>query len=101
MSLHQRPQNQSQELADRSSLNNLELASLKAYNLSPEDNIASLTPLPNSIHESLDAQPLTVSQNSAESHSSTPSSESRNNLPDILSRAGSSNNGIIWLTSMS
>lgn len=84
MSSHRRPRNDSQELVDVSSLIDLELASPNTYDPLPEDNIASSTPLPDSAHESLDVEPLNVSQSPAELQSSAPSFRGRNHLTDTL-----------------
>lgn len=82
MTSHQRPQNDSQAAEDRSSLNDLELASPRAYNLMPEETIASSIPLPDSVHESSDAESLTVSHTSPEPDSSTRPYQSKKNPPN-------------------
>ena len=90
MASHQRSRNDSQAAIDRSSLNDLELASPRAYNLLPEEIIASSTPLPDSVGEKSGAESLTVSHTSAESDSSTRSTQSRKNPPNNRAHAVSS-----------
>lgn len=90
MASYQRLRNDPQNLVDRTDLNNIELAALGASNQLLEDTIASSIPLRASVHESSDAESPSISQSLAESRSSTPSSESRNTLPDYFPNAISS-----------
>lgn len=91
MASHRRPRHNSQELVGKSSLDDLERGSKNAYVPLPEDNIALSVPLPDFIHENLDAEPLNASQSPAGlSHSAPSSSESMNHLPDTHADAASS-----------
>lgn len=84
MTSHPQPQNTFQELIKRSSLDDLEMASSIAHVSLSDNNVALSKPLPDSIHEHEDAEPLTASRSPAElSASASSSSEGRNPLGKI------------------